>query len=115
MTLTAHAAVGAVIGSAAGNPLLGFSLGFVSHFLIDLIPHGDSGMSDNFRVHKVKQKRAVAFALIDAIVAMFFIMIILNTKSIENIQAVSWGIAGSVLPDLLVGLHDVTKARWLPL
>lgn len=113
MTLTTHATLGAVIGGATGNPALAFIFGFVSHFLIDIIPHGDTGISDNFRVRKQRRKHAVAYVAIDAIFAIFFVMMLLNTRDIESMRTFSWGIAGAVLPDLLVGLYDITKSRFL--
>lgn len=113
MTLTTHATVGAVIGHVVGVPALAFVFGFISHFLIDMIPHGDTGLSDNFRVHKRKQKQAVAFVVIDSIAAIFFVLLLANVKDIVSIQAFTWGIAGSVLPDLLIGIYEITKTRFL--
>ena len=113
MTLTTHATLGAVIGHAVGNPILAFIFGLISHFLIDMIPHGDTGIADNFRIHKRRQKHAVAFVVVDAIIAIMFILLLANTKDIESMRAFSWGIAGSVLPDLLVGIYDITKSRFL--
>lgn len=115
MTLTTHASLGAVIGHAVGNPVLAFVFGFISHFLIDMIPHGDSGLADNYKIHKKKQKHALAFVAIDAVSAILFVLIIVNTKDLNSVHAFSWGIAGSVLPDLIIGLYEVTKSpllRW---
>lgn len=115
MTLTTHAVIGAVIGQAVGTPFWAFIFGFISHFLVDMIPHGDTGISDNFRVHKRKRKRAVAYVVIDAVIGLFFVLILANTRDLESIRTFSWGIVGSVLPDLIVGLFEVTKApmlRW---
>lgn len=45
MTATAHALVGGAIASATTqNPSLGLSLAFISHPLLDLIPHWDFGI-----------------------------------------------------------------------
>jgi hypothetical protein len=42
MTLTTHAIVGAAVASVVPtHPVLAFSLGFCSHFLVDMIPHWD--------------------------------------------------------------------------
>lgn len=115
MTLTTHATLGAVIGHAVGNPVLAFVFGFISHFLIDMIPHGDTGISDNFRVHKRRQKQAVAYVVVDAIVALFFVLLLANTRDIDSMRTFTWGIIGGVLPDLVVGLYEVTKTpllRW---
>jgi len=42
MTLTTHAVVGAAIAASMPNhPILGFTLAFASHFVLDVIPHWD--------------------------------------------------------------------------
>ena len=113
MTLTTHATLGAVIGRAVGTPFLAFLFGFISHFLIDMVPHGDTGLSDNFRVHKRKRKQAVAYVVVDAVVAIFFVLLLANTRDIDSVRTFSWGIVGAVLPDLLVGIYQITKTRLL--
>jgi hypothetical protein len=42
MFLSNHAISGALIGIFITNPILAAILGFFSHFLLDIIPHGDS-------------------------------------------------------------------------
>ena len=113
MTLTTHATLGAVIGHATGSPLLAFIFGFISHLLIDMIPHGDTGIADNFKVHKRRRKQAIAYVMVDAIVAIIFVLLLANTRDIESMRAYSWGIVGGVLPDLLVGIYEITKTRFL--
>lgn len=41
MTATAHALVGGIIASNVPDPSIGLSLSFISHPLLDLIPHWD--------------------------------------------------------------------------
>ncbi len=43
MTATAHALVSGAIVAAIPNPVISLSLAFVSHFIMDLIPHWDFG------------------------------------------------------------------------
>lgn len=43
MTATAHALVGGAIGYSIQNPVLGITLSFLSHPLLDFIPHWDFG------------------------------------------------------------------------
>lgn len=53
MTLTTHAVVGAAMASLVPqNPLLGFTLGFASHFCLDSIPHWAQGEVLLRSVHK---------------------------------------------------------------
>lgn len=113
MTLTAHAAMGAVIGEAVGNPLLGFVIAIAVHFLVDIVPHGDTFISNNFRVLKRRRKQALAYVTADAICAILFVLFIVNVRDVALIRPISLAIAGSVLPDLLVGLFDITKSRYL--
>lgn len=115
MTLTTHATMGAVIGKLTGNPVLAFIFAFAVHLLVDMIPHGDTGISDNFRIHHRRQKAAIAYVTIDAIVAICFVLLIVNTRDITRMQSFTWGIIGGIMPDLLVGVYEITKTpllRW---
>ncbi|NBV87807.1 MAG: hypothetical protein EBS01_16400 [Verrucomicrobia bacterium] len=109
MTLTTHAAIGAAIGSAVGNPALGFVLGAASHFLVDMIPHGDNQLADLFRIHKKKRKLAVAYVTVDAVLAMYMVMTVFLVRTNGTHVAYAAAVAGSILPDLLVGLSDLWR------
>ena len=78
-----------------------------------MIPHGDSGISDNFRVHKRRRKQAVAYVAVDAVIAVIFVLILANTRDISSMRTFTWGIIGGVLPDLIVGIYELTKAPFL--
>lgn len=106
MTLTAHATIGAAIGIALGNPILGFFLGFISHFIADAIPHGDSQMADHFRKNRKATKKDVAYVVVDAITMVFVVLLIASINVITAWPAFVWGIIGSLLPDLLVGIYE---------
>lgn len=110
MTLTTHAAIGAAIGSAVGNPVIGFALGAASHFLVDMIPHGDNQLADLFRIHKKRRKLAVAYVMVDGVIAMYMVMAVFLVRTDGTHLAFAAAISGSILPDLLVGLSDIL--RW---
>lgn len=113
MTLTTHAALGALIGSLVGNPFIGFFLGLVSHFLVDIIPHGDNMLADRYRVHK-KKKLPMAYVTVDAAFSIIFLMIVSNYHSVAaNYLAFSAAVVGSVLPDFIVGLAEIWKTKSL--
>ncbi|MBI3103409.1 hypothetical protein HYZ05_00555 [Candidatus Daviesbacteria bacterium] len=44
MTATAHALVGGAIAASIPNPALGLPLSFISHPILDMIPHWDFGV-----------------------------------------------------------------------
>ena len=113
MTLTTHATMGAVIGTLIPNPILAFILSFICHFLVDIIPHGDSGIAENYRVHRRRRKQAVAYVAVDAVIAIFFVLFIMDVRDIDRTQALTWGIVGGVLPDMLVALFEITKSKYL--
>lgn len=113
MFITTHAAVGALVGAAfpSSRPLA-FAAGFLSHFLLDMIPHGDEHMLEGFKSGS-KVRRALAYVTIDSIVAVYTIMAILSAAPGTLHGAMKWGIIGGVLPDLLVGIYEATKWRIL--
>jgi len=110
MFITTHAVLGALIGEQlASNPALAFGLGLASHYLVDIIPHGDSGVYKGY-VAGSKVRRALALVSIDGIMTVLFVLFLFNTQTFESRAAVSAGIIGSVLPDLLVGLYELTRS-----
>lgn len=111
MTLTTHAAIGAAIGSAVGNPAIGFLLGAISHFLVDMIPHGDSNLPELFRTQKRSRKFLIAYMTTDAVLAMYLVMGVFLLHTNGTRIAFAAAVVGSLLPDLLVGLSDLWRCR----
>lgn len=112
--MVSHAAVGALIGAAGPNPYVAFGLGIVSHFLLDMVPHGDELMLENYKSGRKSQaRRALAYVTMDAIITAYAIMAILSNAPPELHAAMKWGIVGGILPDLLVGVYEITKIKWL--
>jgi hypothetical protein len=113
MTITTHSTLGAVIGAASGSIWVAFIIGFISHFLIDMIPHGDREL---YEAHKTKNqvKSAYRFITIDAIVAIIVLALMFGVSPGHGINAIiSAGIIGSVLPDLIVGIHEAWNPKKL--
>lgn len=114
MTTTTHTAIGSIIGLTILNPILGFTIGLISHFLVDIIPHGDGDMRDDEeRELEKKNYKVIAYGAVDVLIAFFFLLLIVNIRQPEYLLPLTAAIAGSVLPDLIVGLHDVTQAKIL--
>ncbi len=110
MFITTHAAIGALVGVAVPNRYLAFALGFLSHFLADRIPHGDEHMLDGYKSGE-KTRRAVAYVTIDSVIAMYVTLMILSNAPADLHGPMKWGLIGSVLPDLLVGVYELTKVQ----
>lgn len=43
MLFTTHAITGATVGLLSGNPILAFFVGWISHYILDSLPHFDQG------------------------------------------------------------------------
>lgn len=113
MVLTTHAITGAAIASIIPtHPVLGFVLGFVSHFVLDSIPHwdykllssskdeknpmnNDMVINKNFITDLFRIGLDFSFGLI--LVYLFFGM----SESRDFLIALCAGAIGGVLPDAL--------------
>lgn len=52
MVATIHAFVGAAIATKVSNPFISVPLAFLSHFVLNLIPHWDQGINWRHKSHK---------------------------------------------------------------
>lgn len=110
MFLAVHATVGALIGVAIPSAPISFTLGFIGHFLTDMIPHGDEHIYDGYQ-SGAKKKRAVAYVSTDVVMTFLLIGLFFSKRNFFDPQAVAWGIVGSLLPDFIAGLAIVTKSE----
>jgi hypothetical protein len=116
MTLTTHAIVGAAVASTLPNhPVLGFAVGFASHFLLDAMPHWDYKLRsatenpNNPLAKEITLNKDFIFdlfkmgcdAIFGALVGLFLFGIPnFNLNSILSSMIV-WGIIGGLTPDAL--------------
>lgn len=110
--MTTHVAVGTAIGLAVNNPALGFALGLCTHFMLDTIPHGDSALGAKHFGNK-KSVGPYAYAAIDNGIAIYLLLFLVNITPHAMLLALSTGVAGSILPDVLVGVYEASRRRWL--
>ena len=107
MFLTVHAAAGAVLGRFIGNPLLAFLLGAASHFVLDMIPHGDESIQ-RWKWFKTRRGRIIAAAVIDWLFLAGWLAFLVKGTPINQLAGALAGAAGAVLPDMLWGFHELT-------
>lgn len=101
MLITPHVLVGAAVGVASGNPVVGFLGGVASHFILDAIPHTDPGIwhfEDAFPYKVDERDLTVAFA--DMSLAIFLTLYLAGTAPLIAAAPLA-GIAGGVLPDVI--------------
>lgn len=108
MFLAVHAAIGALAGNAVANPPEAFALGFISHFLTDMIPHGDLHVYHGYKSGK-HRRLAIIYVAVDALMTIALVALILAGREYFHPLNVSMGILGGLLPDLLVGVFEVVK------
>ncbi len=110
MFISVHAATGALIGQQIKNPLLAFVLAFASHFVLDMIPHGDQDWIDEYKGdEKSKVRKIIVIVALDAVVLLgLLISRFFYLDSFEPSLNIAAGILGGVLPDLIVACHELS-------
>ncbi len=108
MILLIHLIVGALIGQKISNPVFAISLAFLSHYLLDIIPHVEYPI-ENIR-DKQWSKSLPDFlrVFLDFCLGMLIIFIFLDNRPIIFVAAFF-----AVFPDLLNILNLIFKNKLL--
>ena len=113
MFIITHAALGALIAQQVPEyPIAAFILGMASHFISDIIPHGDTHLYKDY-ISGRRVKSSIAYVTIDGVLTVLFVLFLFNLGLGDAKLAISLGIVGGVLPDLLVGVYEVFRVRGL--
>lgn len=107
MFITTHAAVGAIIAQHTSSPWLAFLLSFLSHFILDFIPHGDQSLSE-----KGLNKKLVLVSLIDFLGLIGFLFFVYKFVEVSNLTVVLFAILGSITPDLITHFFPVLHQQY---
>lgn len=108
MTLTTHGITGAAVAATMPQHMvLGFCLGFASHFLLDAIPHGDYPIStDSLNPDKGGDLHAAKSLLLDAarigtdgVLGLLVPLALFGAHT--SLAVLLAGAAGGMLPDAL--------------
>ena len=117
MFLVVHAAIGALVGNAVTSPVAAFSLGAISHFFSDMVPHGDTLMYAKYKSgDKEKARMAFWYVGVDALATLALLLCVFLLGDFVSVKSVAYGIIGGLLPDLLAGLFEVLRPQrrnWL--
>lgn len=108
MTATVHALVGASIASHIPIPGLAIVIAFISHFLLDKVPHWDAMTN---KATKTKQ-RILVEVIIDYILGYALIVLLAPIFWPETSITYMWVVAFfSQLPDTLEAPYILTKQK----
>jgi len=100
MYLFVHATAGAFIGKYIQWPSLAFLFSFISHFLLDIIPHGDKNLFSSL-TFKEKFKKSLNIGIIDLSLTILILLLIFHLKQFASPLSVISGACGAVLPDFI--------------
>src|SRR3989344_5524747 len=112
MTLTTHAVVGAgIAGLFPGNPILAFVAGFLSHFVLDYIPHWDyslgSARKDPLNPLNDSMEMGGAFVVdllkigLDILLGISLSLLFFAPTNLDTLLLVFLGACGGIVPDFL--------------
>jgi len=104
MILTAHILTGSAIALKTQNPILGILFAFLSHFILDVIPHREYSIDTTDKITWQKSKKDFVKVLLDLIVG--FSLVYFLTKG--NIFILLGGFLGA-LPDALSFFYLIFK------
>lgn len=112
MVLATHLVAGAALGQVVGQPVLALIAGFLSHFLLDAVPHWDyrlaslqSNPSDRLDTTMTLNRDFVsdlAKIFLDLLLGLLAVLFAANLLANWHLSgALIWGSAGALLPDFL--------------
>ncbi|MFA5927610.1 MAG: hypothetical protein WCT32_03510 [Patescibacteria group bacterium] len=93
MLLTPHTIFAGTVGEISGNPLVALTLGILSHFLLDALPHYDTTDGGKFT------PRQIGVIVIDFICLVTIMLIV--WMGLNPGTAFWFGALGGTIPDLL--------------
>jgi len=102
--------MGVLIGQNVPTPGLAFCLGVASHFMLDLIPHGDSQLYKNYKDGNAV-KKSLAYAGVDSLLAIVIFIYLLETAPYASRGTMVAGVIGGLFPDFLVALGEGIRIR----
>lgn len=115
MFLAVHALIGAVAGNAVSSPIAALSLGFISHFFTDMIPHGDKHVYDGYKTGN-KKMFGILYVGGDVVLTVLLVSLVFIKQDFFHPVNVALGILGGLLPDLMAGVVELFKPKkrtWL--
>lgn len=101
MYLTAHAAVGVLLSETADEPAWVFLWGFLSHFVLDFLPHGDEDVAEWIRA---RPKIGMIVGAVDCVFLTALLLAIFAAQAPERTARVTAGVLGALLPDMVTNV-----------
>lgn len=107
MFLSTHALAGIIISQHVHSVPVAFGLGLLSHYVLDMIPHGDEKLGDWVK-QKFIRRFTLTFLTDMAFLALFiFTVRVKGEWPMPNVALAA--MLGAVLPDLIWAFYDAYK------
>ncbi len=107
-----HSTAGFFVARAIPNPVLGLAAAMASHYLLDAVPHGDSGFGP-WLTGGHSARRIVTVEALDLGSAAMMTAYLVATHPDRPAWYLVAGAVAGILPDLLWGFRFVLeKLRW---
>ncbi len=108
MFATTHVLASIVISQHTPTPWWAFFISLLSHYFLDLIPHGDRPI-DSWLKRGSYFKKAMIVFLSDAALLVIFFITAYQKMMLPRPAIVTAAIVGGILPDALWILYDMYK------
>lgn len=109
-----HGSVGLLLAQFTPNPVVAFVVGIASHYVLDAIPHGDTGIKDWLHGGHAKRRILTVESLDLGITAIVILSLVSSHPTQWWLKLVA-GAIGGILPDLLWGVRFVLDSRGITL
>ncbi|PIS40770.1 MAG: hypothetical protein COT26_01450 [Candidatus Kerfeldbacteria bacterium CG08_land_8_20_14_0_20_43_14] len=107
MLLSTHALAGIVISQHINNVPAVFGLSIIAHYLMDMIPHGDEGLSQWI---KRRPFRGFFITILTEIALLYVFIFTLHFKGTWPRPEIALaGLIGGILPDIIWSSYDLYR------
>ncbi|MDP2812086.1 MAG: hypothetical protein Q8O32_00115 [bacterium] len=115
MFITPHTSVALWISTRFTDPMLAFIFGVISHFILDVIPHGDDTIGDHKTTKKDRFLYLMRIAVVDVALAIVLIYFFVLYGPPVNYWVLFWAVFGTWLPDIAwiaIEILQLTNLYW---
>jgi hypothetical protein len=102
MVLTVHILIGAAVAEKTGNPILGLLFAFLSHYLMDAIPHQEYSIRGIEEGRWKNSSKNFLKIFLDILIGFFLITIFSKNYFLAFLGGFS-----AILPDILTFLYFI--------
>lgn len=109
MYLTVHTPTSLIIGTQIHQPFLAFIFAFLTHLILDIIPHDPIKLAD--KPDKKTIKRLAIATGIDLILVVILLAVLSQKDKLDLNLSIFTAVIGGIMPDILWGSDVLTKDK----